>query len=78
LRKGENPFDGSMRFLKIVGFLLLRYQKPLTPTLLSAAFVSKLGWQKPTADAHARIAIQALTHIGAVDNNEGSITLRRA
>lgn len=80
LKRGENPFGASMPFMKIAAHLLLALaprNKSIDRDLLTTAFVSKLGWQENTAEAHARMAIQALTHIGAVTNDNGAILLRR-
>lgn len=77
--KGVNPFatQPGMGFLKIAGHLLLKLRQPLDRATLAYAFQAKLGWTAGTADSHARMAIQALTHIGAVSNIDGLITLRR-
>jgi hypothetical protein len=75
--KGVNPFAGSSSFLKIAGHLLLKMRQPLDRHTLAYAFTTKLGWTEGTADSHTRMTIQALTHIGAVDNIDGLITLRR-
>lgn len=77
LKRGENPFMNAMPFMKLACHFLLRLQQPFSAKGLSTAYVTKLGWQQSTADAHARMAVQALTHIGAVDNVDGMITLRR-
>lgn len=80
LKSGQNPFGAAMPFMKIAAHLLLALaprQKTIDRDLLTTAFVSKLGWQENTAEAHARMAIQALTHIGAVENMDGAIILRR-
>ncbi len=78
--RGLNPFAGQpgMSFLKIAGHLLLKMKQPLDRAALAYAFQAKLGWTERTADSHARMAIQALSHIGAVNNIDGLITLRRA
>ena len=78
LRSGENPFGSTMPFMKIACHLLLRIERPLDRPLLAQAFMHKMNWGQGTADAHARMAIQALTHVGAVDNVDGRISLRRA
>ncbi|OCP22016.1 MULTISPECIES: hypothetical protein [unclassified Ensifer] len=75
--KGVNPFASSSSFLKIAGHLLLKLRQPLDRQTLAYAFTSKLGWTEGTADSHARMTIQALTHIGAVVNIDGLISLRR-
>ncbi|TDW20531.1 hypothetical protein EV128_125161 [Rhizobium azibense] len=75
--KGVNPFAASSNFLKIAGHLLLKLKQPLDRQTLAYAYTTKLGWTEGTADSHARMAIQALTHIGAVNNIDGAIVLRR-
>lgn len=78
LAAGINPFEGKgMSFMRLVCHLLLRIDGSLNREVLSTAFVTKLGHKEETADAHARMAIQALTHIGAVQNTDGNIRLRR-
>ena len=75
--RGENPFGASMKFMQIVGHLLLNLKNArIDRALIATAFVKKLEWQQGTADAHARMAIQALEHIGAITNNDGIISLR--
>lgn len=81
LQAGENPFGASLKFMKVAAHLLLGFAKanrPLDAEVLTTAFVKTLGWQESTAQAHTRMAIQALTHIGAVDNLQGKIVLRRS
>ena len=78
LAQGENPFVHRIPFMAIVAHLLLRMREPVDRHIISTCFVQKLNWQQGTADAHARMAIQLLTHIGAVDNMDGRISLRRA
>lgn len=73
---GENPFSDAMPFMRVACHVLLHISRPVNRELLAAAFVKKLGWQQNTADAHARLAIQALTHVGAVENRDGLIMLR--
>ncbi|WP_276122599.1 hypothetical protein [Pararhizobium qamdonense] len=75
--KGVNPFTASANFLRIAGHLLLKLNKPLDRQTLAYAFTAKLGWTEGTADSHARMTLQALTHIGAVNSIDGAVTLRR-
>lgn len=77
LKRGENPFGAAIPFMKLACHLLLRLQQPFSMKGLSTAYVTKFGWQQGTADAHARMAVQALTHIGAVKNTDGMISIRR-
>jgi hypothetical protein len=75
--RGENPFGSSMKFMQIVGHILLNFKSArIDRPLLATAFMKKLDWQQGTADAHARMAIQALEHIGAIINRDGVIELR--
>jgi len=78
LSKGINPFEGKVPFLQIACHLLLRLGRPLPRPLLAQAFVQKLGWQQNTADAHARMAFQALAHIGAITDSEAGAVLKRS
>jgi hypothetical protein len=75
LRCGENPFVGKMKWLAMVAHLLMKTDRPLTQANLAGVFKRHLGWQENTAAAHARCAILALTHIGAVKDVDGGIVL---
>jgi hypothetical protein len=72
LQNGENPFGASMKFMALVAHLLLRLPQ-VDKGLITTAF-----WQENTAEAHARMAIQALEHVGAIDNRDGLVSIRRA
>jgi hypothetical protein len=75
---GLNPFtDMGSNFLKIVGHMLLKSPRPLARNDFAMAFQMKLNWSQGTADSHARMAMQALQYIGAVDEIDGTVTLRR-
>lgn len=75
---GVNPFANmGSNFLKIVGHLLLKSPRPLTRQDFAMAFQMKLNWSQGTADSHARMAIQALQYIGAIDEVDGAVKLRR-
>ena len=78
LSRGVNPFADTqgMGYLKIAAHLLLRLKAPLDRQTLAYAYQTKLGWTEGTADSHARMTIQALTHIGAVRNIDGLITVK--
>lgn len=80
LRKGVNPFDRSMPSMMLATHLLIglnRMNKSLTRPMLAAKYVSALGLKENTADAYARMNIEALIHIGAVENVDGAIRIRR-
>ncbi|MBA8881771.1 hypothetical protein [Phyllobacterium myrsinacearum] len=77
LQKGENPFAGTLPFMRIVAHLLIKLDRPLTRQFVAAAFMTKFDWQQNTADAHARMAFQALEHIGAVREMNGTIQIKR-
>ncbi len=70
LAKGENPFEGKVPFLQVACHLLLRLGRPVPRSLLSQALMQKFEWQQNTADAHARMAFQALAHIGIITEDE--------
>ena len=78
LRAGENPFPTSgFAFLRVACHLLLNLPKPVDQKLLTFALEAKLNWRHDLANAHARMALQVLTHVGAVDELEGKFVLRR-
>lgn len=76
LQEGNNPFPASMPFMRIVGHLLQKLGI-VDRKLISACFATKLNWTPETAEAHSRIAIQALVHIGAIDEADGQIQVRK-
>lgn len=78
LAEGQNPFASNFAFMKIACHLLLKLGRPVDRKMLTAAFTSKLDWAPPTAESHARMAFQALIHIGAVDEIDGRIQIRRS
>lgn len=77
MSQGVNPFEGKVPFLQIACHLLMRLGRPLPRPMLAQAFVQKLGWQQNTADAHARMAFQALAHIGAIVDTEAGAVLKK-
>jgi hypothetical protein len=78
LRAGKNPFEGvGMAFMRVVAHLLLRAQAPIARDHIAFALATTMKWQSTTADSHARMAMQALEHIGAVESVNGAIILRR-
>jgi hypothetical protein len=77
LSRGENPFGASMRFMQMAAHILLRMPGDITRATIASAYVRKFEWQQGTADAHARMAIQALEHVGAIINNDGIVSVRR-
>jgi hypothetical protein len=80
LRQGKNPFAGltQYKFLSITCHLLLNLEVPITQPLLSRGFVRSMNWKQSTADAHARMAFQALQHVGAIDLNDGVAKIRES
>lgn len=78
LQSGENPFGAAIPYLSLACHLFLRIEQPLNRDMLTTAFMKKFNWQKSTSSEHARIAIYALMHVGAIHNNDGQLTLRKA
>jgi len=77
LQRGENPFGSAIPFMRVLCHLLLKGFQ-LRQDTLTTAFAKQFNWQSGTAAAHARMAIQALEHVGAVENRDGIISIRRA
>jgi hypothetical protein len=75
LRKGENPFAGFSAYLKIAAHVLLK--RSASQELLTKVYLSATKMSPDSANSHARMAIQCLVHIGAVDLVDGVATLRR-
>ena len=76
LKSGANPFPSSISFMRIAAHILIKLGF-VEPKMLTMSFATKLNWSPETAAAHARMAIQALVHIGAVDLSDGRAELRR-
>lgn len=77
LQRGVNPFIGSMKFLAVACHLLLR-MPALKQENIVAGCVYALKCQTNTAEAYARVAIQVLTHVGAIETNDGVISIKRS
>lgn len=76
LQRGVNPFGTSMKFLAVACHLLLRMPS-VKHEHITAACIHSLKCQQNTAEAYARIAVQVLTHVGAVRINDGVMTIKR-
>jgi hypothetical protein len=78
IKEGVNPFANHdrYRFMQITCHLVMRLQIPVNQKVVSAGLVKSMGWAQGTADAHARMAIQALTHVGAIENNDGILSVK--
>lgn len=79
MQSGANPFEDlrKFRYMKIACHLIMKLDVPVTQELLSKGMELKLGWASTTANAHARMAISALEHVGAIENKDGVISVRR-
>ncbi|PZR92068.1 MAG: hypothetical protein DI537_14680 [Stutzerimonas stutzeri] len=77
LKRGINPFGSAMPWMAIACHLLINHNQRVDQGFISVALERKLGWKKGTADAHARMAIQALTHVGAIESLDGTIAIRK-
>lgn len=77
LRKGINPFREKFQFLRVACHLLLNVQYPISRETLKMAFMTKFDWAEDTASHHVRMTFQVLEHVGAVENNDGKIKLKR-
>jgi hypothetical protein len=79
IQKGVNPFAGieRYRYMQIACHLIMNMQVPVTQKLIAVGLAKAMDWADGTADAHARMAVQALEHVGAVSNNDGTFSVRR-
>lgn len=82
LAAGINPFSrDSMAFLYVAAHLLMklsRADRALRANMLTEAYQLTLKCKKTTAEAYARMALQILQHVGAVDEMDGGFTIRRS
>lgn len=78
IQNGVNPFSGMKKygFMLIACHIIMRSKNPVDQRLISTALVRSLNWSQGTADAHARMSIQALKHVGAITNENGIIQVR--
>lgn len=77
IRNNINPFESKgPKYLSLLCHLLIRTKKPINSDQLVAAFMTKFSWKEDTAKVHARIAAQALEHVGAIRRVDGVITLK--
>jgi hypothetical protein len=79
LLDGINPFGAALPFMAVACHVLLhmrRLEKSSTRDMMTTAMMTKFSWQKSTAGEHARIAIYALLHVGAIESNDGLLKIR--
>ena len=76
LRDGINPFEKTMRFMKVACHLLLRLPN-VSQDMITAGCMHAIGCQRNTAETYARLAVRVLTHVGAVEVNDGLLSIRR-
>lgn len=78
LNLGKNPFSASFKkYLYVASHLLMKMQQPLRQEVLCAAYIGRLGYDKISAQALSRQAIQIFRHTGVVDEIDGGFILRR-
>lgn len=77
IKKNINPFQNKgPKYLSLLCHLLIRTKQPINPDFLITAFMTKFNWKEDTAKVHARIATQALEHVGAIKRVDGVIFLK--
>ena len=79
MKDGINPFSNlnKFRYMQVACHLILHLKTPVNHKLISAGMKAHLKWADGTSNAHARMAIQALEHVGAIENKDGIISVRR-
>lgn len=77
LMRGVNPFNSKPAFLRVACHLLLRIPQGVSRAQLTMAFAHKFEWSPETAMTHTSVAIQTLKAVGAIDDRDGKIILRR-
>lgn len=76
LQSGVNPFSSTLKFMAIACHLVMKMPK-VNAGLIAQGCVKMLGCQQATAETYAKQAIIVLTHVGAVSNTNGVISLKR-
>ncbi len=74
MQKGINPFVNlpGLKFMKIACHMIMKTDRhPATQKFLQAGMIHALHHTEATAAAHARMALQALLHIGAIEQTDG-------
>lgn len=74
--QGRNPFVSTPLFLRLFSHLLLRLPSVTRP-MLTTAFQTKLEWTPQTAASHTSLAVQTFLALGAIDDLNGQLTIRR-
>lgn len=74
---GVNPFRTKPSFLKLACHLLIAIPGGVSRDNLRYAFKSKLNWTDGTAAAHVLQAVQVLRALGAAEEINGCISLKR-
>ena len=78
LAEGRNPFTSKPHFMRVTCHLLLKLgERGLPRDLLCTCFMEKLQWSKGTADAHVIQAVQTLKALGAANEIDGTLRLRK-
>lgn len=79
MKNKVNPFRSldKMRYMQVVCHLVMHLSIPVTQKVLAAGLRKQMNWSEGTANAHARMSIQALEHVGAIENNDGTISVKK-
>lgn len=77
LRQGVNPFTTKPAFLRLTCHLLLRMPDGFDRQSLKHGLMRKLDWSEGTASSHAAQAFQILVALGAAEEINGKLTMKR-
>lgn len=78
MKKNQNPFQGTnLKFMEVVAHIIIRMKAPVTRPVLVAALSTHMDWRHSTAQAHARMAVQALVYVGAIQDNDGIFSVQQ-
>ena len=77
LREKHNPFKTKPAFLKLACHLLLAIPAGISRENLRYSFQSKLNWTEGTAAAHVLQTVQALVALGAAEEFNGRLIIKR-
>lgn len=80
LQARRNPFGAEAKFMACAAHALLKLDeidRPLRRASLATMISKKLGCSETTGEAYARMALQILYHVGAIDVIDGAYRLRK-
>lgn len=77
MARRENPFATRPAFMRVTCHLVMNMPQGISKAQLKHALAKKLNWSEGTAAAHTIQAFQCLVAIGAAEEHDGRLCLRK-